>query len=114
MKYTICLLLALILGICESVAQDFSFVPFENIAQTLQELDVPRSTFYDWYQRYQEEGFDGLADKKPGPQQFWNRIPESVKEQVVELALEHPEKSSRQLAWQFTDKNGYIRAFTAF
>jgi len=79
-----------------------------SISNTLLELDIPRSTFYDWYRRYWENGYDGLADQKSGPRQFWNRIPESVKEQVVELALEHPEKSSRQLAWQFTDNEAYF------
>jgi transposase len=79
-----------------------------SIRKTLQELEVPRSTFYDWYRRYQEDGFDGLADQKTGSRQFWNRIPESVREQVVELALTHPEKSSRQLAWQFTDEHEYF------
>jgi len=66
-----------------------------SIRKTLEELDVPRSTFYDWYRKYQEEGFSGLAYKKPGPRQYWNRIPESVREQVVDLALEHPDKSPR-------------------
>jgi transposase-like protein len=28
---------------------------------TLAELDIPRSTFYRWYQRYLEHGYDGLA-----------------------------------------------------
>ena len=27
-----------------------------SISKTLQELDVLRSTFYDWYRRYQEGG----------------------------------------------------------
>jgi transposase InsO family protein/transposase-like protein len=79
-----------------------------SIRKTLQELEVPRSTFYDWYRRYQEDGYAGLADKRTGPQQFWNRIPESVQEQVVGLALAHPEKSSRQLAWKFTDEQEYF------
>ena len=79
-----------------------------SIKQTLEELDVPRSTFYRWYQQYQEEGPDGLRDQKPNPRQFWNRIPEQVKVQVVDLALEHPEKSSRQLAWHFVDKMRYF------
>ena len=79
-----------------------------SIRKTLQELEVPRSTFYDWYRRYQEDGYDGLADKKTGPRQFWNRIPESVQEQIVGLALTYPEKSSRQLAWQFTDEQEYF------
>jgi putative transposase len=77
-----------------------------SVKQTLQELDVPRSTFYRWYQRYQEEGYDGLADAKPEARQFWNRIPDRVREEVVDLALDHPEESSRQLAWRYTDEEG--------
>ena len=79
-----------------------------SVKQTLAELDVPRSTFYRWYGQYQEDGPDGLRDQKPNPRQFWNRIPDPVKEQVVDLALEHPEKSSRQLAWHFVDKMKYF------
>lgn len=79
-----------------------------SIRQTLKELEVPRSTFYDWYGRYQENGYDGLADKRTGPRQFWNQIPESVKGEIVDLALKHPERSSRQLAWKFTDEQEYF------
>ena len=76
-----------------------------SISRTLDELDVPRSTFsrkdigtmYRWYQRYQEEGLDGVADLKPRARQFWNRIPDIVRDQVVQFALENPDKSSRQL-----------------
>ena len=45
---------------------------------TLNQLDVPRSTFYAWYQRYLEHGFDGLEDKKPARRAGWNRIPGKV------------------------------------
>jgi RNA-directed DNA polymerase len=78
-----------------------------SIRKTLKELGVPRSTFYDWYRRYQEAGYDGLADKRTGPRQFWNQIPESVQNEIV-VALKHPEESSRQLAWQFTDEQEYF------
>jgi len=27
---------------------------------TLNQLDIPKSTFYDWYGRYREKGYDGL------------------------------------------------------
>ena len=73
------------------------------VKRTLEELDVPRSSFYRWYDRYQAEGYEGLADQKPGPQQFWNQIPESVRQRVVEVALERPDQSPRQLAWHLTD-----------
>lgn len=78
------------------------------VKRTLEELQVPRSTFYRWYQQYQEEGPEGLIDHRPNPRQFWNRIPPEVKRQVVELALEHPDRSPRQIAWLFTDAKGYF------
>jgi putative transposase len=79
-----------------------------SVKQTLVELDVPRSTFYDWYRRYREYGYDGLADRQPKRQQFWNQIPDSVREHVVDVALEHTEKSPRQLAFHITDHEGYF------
>ncbi len=47
-----------------------------SVKQTLLELDVPRSTFYRWYQRYQQVGYEGLSTAKPQARQFWNRIPD--------------------------------------
>ena len=78
-----------------------------SVKQTLTELNINRSTFYDWYRRYQEKGYDGLANQYRPPQQFWNEIPPWEKERVVEIALELPEKSPRELAWYITDKRGY-------
>jgi putative transposase len=78
------------------------------VKQTLQELDVPRSTFYRWYKAYLAQGYDGLTNQQPHRKQFWNQIPGSVRERVVKLALEHTEKSPRQLAWHITDTDGYF------
>ena len=68
-----------------------------SVKRTLEELDVPRSTFYRWYQQYQEEGETGLIIQRPNPRQIWNRIPLQVKQQVVELALQHPDRSPRHI-----------------
>ena len=78
------------------------------VKQTLAELDVPRSTFYRWYDHYLEAGYDGLVDRQPQQRQFWNRIPQAVCEQVVQIALEYPEQSPRELAWYITDHEGYF------
>jgi putative transposase len=78
------------------------------VKQTLAELDVPRSTFYDWYRCYAEAGYDGLADRPSQRRQFWNRIPNTVRAQVVDGALEKTELSPRQLAWHLTDTQGYF------
>ena len=78
-----------------------------SVKRTLHEIDVSRSTFYGWYRRYMEYGYDGLADRKPVAGKFWNKIPDNVKEQIVETALDYPEKSPRELAWHITDNEGY-------
>ena len=78
------------------------------VKKTLDELQVPRSTFYRWYKQYQEDGTEGLLDHRPNPGQIWNRIPPEVKQQVVDLALQYPDRSSRQIAWLFTDEKGYF------
>jgi len=79
-----------------------------SVRKTLEELDINRGTFYEWYRRYRESGYDGLANRKSSPKKFWNRIPDQVKQQVVETALEHPEKSPRELAWYITDTQEYF------
>jgi putative transposase len=78
------------------------------VKRTLEELQVNRSSFYEWYRRYRNDRYDGLAVKPPHPRRFWNRIPEPEKEQVVAIALEHPEQTPRQLACFITDTQGYF------
>jgi transposase len=82
-----------------------SNLPIKN---TLKELDVPKSTFYGWYRRYESSGFDGLEDRSGGPNRFWNRIPDTEREKVVKLALESPEKTPRELTFDIIDKEGYF------
>jgi len=78
-----------------------------SVKQTLIELNINRSTFYEWYRRYQQGGCEALANRYRPPNQFWNQIPPWEKQKIVEIALEHPEKSPRELAWYITDKRGY-------
>ncbi len=76
--------------------------------QTLIELDVPRSTFYNWYRRYLENGVDGLIARKSQSKRFWNKIPDEVKEKVVEKAKLETELSPRELAFKIIDTEGYF------
>jgi len=75
---------------------------------TLRQLGIPRSTFYGWYQRYLALGFDGLHDKQPAPRPRWNAIPQTVQDQVLELALERTDLSPRELACRYTDEKRYF------
>jgi transposase InsO family protein len=78
-----------------------------SVKQTLEELNINRSTFYNWYKRYRQGGYDALATHYYPPKQFWNEIPPWEKNRVVETALDHTEKSPRELAWYITDNRGY-------
>ena len=78
-----------------------------SVKRALEELDVNRSIFYDWYRRFKEYGYGGQANRKSSPRKFWNKIPEDIKEQIVDIALKHPDKSPRELAWFITDTQKY-------
>lgn len=78
-----------------------------SVKRTLEEIDVPRSTFYNWYNRYLDDGYDGLADRKSSPKRFWNRIPDCERKRVRKIALERPELTPRELAWHITDTQKY-------
>ena len=54
--------------------------------RTLEKLGIPRSR----------------------PERVWNRIPDAVRDQILDLALEVPELSPRELAVRFTDEKKYF------
>lgn len=76
--------------------------------QTLDRLGIPRTTFYRWYDRYLTDGAEALEDKAPMPARVWNRIPDDVRDRIIDLALEQPELSPRELAVKFTDNQRYF------
>jgi len=65
--------------------------------------DQCESRFYRWYRAYERDGPDGLHNHSRASRQHWNRIPDSVRELVVDVALEQPELTPRELAWHLTD-----------
>ena len=79
-----------------------------SVRRTLEQIGVPRATFYRWYDLYQTGGPEALEDRPGRPSRVWNRIPEEVRAAILEMALEHSELSPRELAARFTDSQGYF------
>ena len=71
-------------------------------------LGIPSSTYYDWYARWSDGGIDALADRSPRPRSIWNRIPDQVRKDVGDFALEHEDLTPRELAVKYTDKKRYF------
>jgi putative transposase len=76
--------------------------------KTLEQIGVPRATFYRWYEQYRTGGPEALGDRRSQPSRIWNRIPDDVRSQIITLALEQSELSPRELAVRFTDTTGYF------
>jgi len=79
-----------------------------GVKRTLEELGISRSTFYDWYKRYLEEGYEGLKPRESKRRTFWNKIPDQERKMVIETALEHEDLSPRELAFHITDNQGWF------
>ena len=78
------------------------------VRRTLAALGILPMTFYRWYARLQAGGPEALEGKPSRPRRAWNKIPEEVREQIVELALDEPELSPREVATRFTDVKKYF------
>jgi transposase InsO family protein len=78
-----------------------------SVRRTLDKIGIHRSTFYSWYARYTEYGYDGLASRHKHPKQVWNTIPDWERDRVVKVARAYPEKSCREIACMVTDRHEY-------
>ena len=78
-----------------------------GVNRTLKELKVSKTTLYNWYNAYLENGYMGLARKTSSKKGSWNKINNADRDKVVEIALGKPELSSREIAWHITDNYKY-------
>jgi len=74
-----------------------------GVTRTLQQIGIHKSTFYNWYKAWSEKGPDGLKAKAGYKRQQWNTIPQKERNLVVELALEYPHLSPRELSCRLMD-----------
>jgi transposase InsO family protein len=79
-----------------------------SVRRTLAELNISRSSFYRWYRAYERDGFEGLENYSRASRQHWNKMPDSVRDQVVEIALDQTKMTPRELAWHITDTRDYF------
>ena len=72
--------------------------------KVLGELGVPRSTYYRWLRRKEQQGLD---DDLGGGNPPWNKLTSQEIDSILSAAREMPDLSSRQLATWITDNMGF-------
>jgi transposase InsO family protein len=65
------------------------FARGRNISKVCREFNIPRSTFYNWKKRYDEEGPSGLYRKKPVAHSHPRKTPPEVIEKILEIRREY-------------------------
>src|SRR3954464_13789007 len=78
------------------------------VRRTLEKLGIQPARFYRWYDRLQAGGPAAPEDKASRPTRLSNPIPEAIRERIVQLALDEPELSPRELATRFTDTTNLL------
>lgn len=61
-----------------------------NVTEACRRLNISRTQFYVYKQRYEMEGIDGLRDQPPIPHSHPDATPPDIEELVLKLSLEHP------------------------
>jgi putative transposase len=79
-----------------------------SVRRTLRHLGVPLATFYRWYEGYRAGGPQALPDKPSRPGRVWNRIPDTQRARIIDLALAEPDLSPRELAVRFIQQERYF------
>ena len=78
-----------------------------TVRATLEELGVPRSTYYAWRQRKEKGGLLALKDRKPRPRRVWNQLRPVEVRKVLRTAEQRTELTSRELACTITDEGEF-------
>jgi len=55
-----------------------TYAKYVGVTKACQEFEYPRSSFYYWKKRYDEEGPSGLYPRKPTPKSHPNMTPPEV------------------------------------
>ena len=79
-----------------------------SIVQALKRLGIPRRTFYNWYKKYAIGSLNVLRETHCRASTTWNRIPDKMRQIVVELSLEHPELIPQGIVSSFIGRESDI------
>jgi transposase len=85
-----------------------------NKSEACRQAKVSRGTFYRWYPRYEEGGWEALKEcKSSAPHTHSNAKPLEIVEQVLELNEEHPDWGRQRIANQINKEHNWEKVIGA-
>jgi len=75
-----------------------------TVTSVARDWDVTRQTLHEWLGRYEDEGFEGLANRSHRPASCPHQMPAEVEVQLLELRRARPYLGARRLALELARK----------
>ena len=79
-----------------------------NISEACRKAHVGRGTFYYWQARFEEQGYDGLAEFEDHAPKKPKRIEEKVARAVIEMKQEHQDWGKKRITDELAKKNNWV------
>jgi transposase InsO family protein len=67
------------------------------LQQLCKEFEISRPTGYQWWKRYQADGYQGVVEKSRRPKHSPGRTSQSLEERVIEMRQQRPDWGARKL-----------------
>jgi len=78
-----------------------------KVTEALVRIEISPSTYYRWRRRFRGFGVAGLHDRSPYKGRTWNELLPKERKKVVEIAMQYPAWSPREVACHISDYCGF-------
>ena len=79
-----------------------------NISLACRKARVSRKVFYNWKERFDQEGYAGLEKTKSHVPREPHKTPADVEERVIQMRREHEDWGKRRIADELAKANNWV------
>ena len=80
-----------------------------SMAELCRAYGVSRPTGYKWVERYQNEGWEGLASASRAPVHHWNETPEAIRGAIVAMRQRYPHWGAPKIKEKLAQEEAKVR-----
>jgi transposase len=79
-----------------------------NVSLACRKAHVSRKTFYNWKERFEQEGYAGLEKPKSHVPHQPHKTPVEVEEQVIQMRRAHEDWGKRRITDELAKANNWV------